>query len=149
MDQVEMSFKRFLIWSCSGPPVCWCGTIFAIFKGGIKGTFMWNFMEFGQVLQFNYISYLELCQPLCSVDWNHMCDIRKRHHEEQPCEIILNLDQWFRRKCHFKVFLIWSSGSLFVQRSETICAISVEGIKRNNSEKLFWIWVSGSGGDVF
>ena len=26
--------------------------------------------------------------------------------EEQPCEIILNLDQWFRRKCCLKVFLI-------------------------------------------
>ena len=41
------------------------------------------------------------------------------------------------RKCCLKLFLIWSSGSPFVQRSITICAILVEGIKRNNSVKLF------------
>ena len=55
----------------------------------------------------------------------------------KPCEISLNLDQWLRRKCCLKVFLIWSSGSPFVQRSITISAILVEGIKRNNSVKLF------------
>ena len=31
------------------------------------------------------------------------------HHEEQFCDIILNLDQWFRR-CHLKTFLFLSSG---------------------------------------
>ena len=36
----------------------------------------------------------------------------------------------------------------FVWPSVTICAILVEGIMRNNSVKLFLIWVSGSGGDV-
>ena len=61
----------------------------------------------------------------------------RRHHEEQPCEIILNLDQWFRRKYRLEVFLILSSDSPFVQRSVTMSAILVEGIKRNNSVKLF------------
>ena len=82
------------------------------------------------------------------MDWNHLCTFGGMYHEEQFCEIILNLDQWFRRKCRLKVFLIWISGSPFVQRSVTICIILVEGIKRNNSVKLFLIWVSGSGGDV-
>ena len=97
-------------------------------------------MKFGPVLQemsFKDISNLELWQHLCSVNWNHLCNIGRRHHEEQPCEIILNLDQRFRRKCRLKVFLIWSSGSPFVQRWVSICAILVEGIKRNNSLKLF------------
>ena len=58
------------------------------------------------------------------------------YYEEQFCEIILNLGQWFRRVL-LKIFLIWSSGGPFVQRSGTICAILVEGIKRNNSVKLF------------
>ena len=105
-------------------------------------------LEFGPVVQemlFKDISYLELWQPLCSVDWNHLCNFTRRHHEEQSCEIILNLDQWFRRKCCLKVFLIWSSCSPFIQQSVTICAILFEGIKRNNYVKLFWIWVSGSG----
>ena len=40
-----------------------------------------------------------------------ICEIFGRvHHEEQFCEIILNLGQWVRR-CHFKDFL---SGALAV-----------------------------------
>ena len=54
-------------------------------------------------------------------------------------KIILNLVQWFRRKCCLKVFLTWISGSPFVQQIVTICAILVEGIMRNNSVKLFLI----------
>ena len=41
------------------------------------------------------------------------------------------------RNCHLKVFLIWISGSPFVQRSVAICAILVEGTMRKNSVKLF------------
>ena len=55
-----------------------------------------------------------------------------RHYKEQFCKIILNLDQWFRRKCLLKIFLIWSSGGPFVQQSRTICANLVKGITRNN-----------------
>ena len=36
----------------------------------------------------------------------------------------------------------------FVQRTDTICAILVEGIMRNNSVKLFRICTSGSGGNA-
>ena len=119
-------------------------------------------MKFGPVVQqemsFKDISYLELWQPLCSVDWNHLCNFGRMHHEEQSCEIILNLDHWFKRKCRLKVFLIWSSGSSSVQQSLTICAILVECIIRNNylnnfefgsvvqeemSFKRFLIWSSG------
>ena len=86
-------------------------------------------------------------KPLCSMEQNHWCNFCRRHHEKQFCEIILNLDQWFRR-CRLKIFLIWSSGSPFVQWSDTICAILVKGIMRNNALKLFWIWTSGSGKNV-
>ena len=84
---------------------------------------------------FKGIFYLELQQPLCSVDRNHLCNFGRRYHEEQFCENIWNLDQWFRRKCRLKVFLIWSSDSPFVQRSVTICAILVEDTLRKNYEK--------------
>ena len=63
-----------------------------------------------------------------------MCNFGRGHHEEHFCKIILNLDQWFRRCC-LKMFLIWSSGTHFVHRSGTICAILVQGIKRNISVK--------------
>ena len=86
---------------------------------------------------FKDISYLELWQPFCSAERNHLCNFGRGYHEEQFCEIILNLDQWFRRRCILKIFLIWSSGDHFVQPSKTICAILVEGIMRNNSVKLF------------
>ena len=65
-----------------------------------------------------------------------LCNLGKRYNEEQCFEIILKLDQCFRRCC-LKTFLILSSGSPFVQRSGNICAILVEGIMRNNSVKLF------------
>ena len=74
--------------------------------------------------------------PFCSAEQNHLCNFGRGYYEEQFFEIILNLDQWFRRCC-LKIFLIWSSGSPFVQRSGTICAIFIEGIKRNNCLKLF------------
>ena len=82
------------------------------------------------------------------VEQNHLCNFGRSHHEEQFCEIILNLDQWFRRRCRLKIFLIWSSGGPFVPWSGTFCAILVEGIMRNNSVNLFRIWASGLGGDV-
>ena len=78
-------------------------------------------------MSFKDIFYLELLMPLCSVDWNYLCNFGRRHHEEQSCEIILNLDQWFRRKCRLKVFLFWSSGSPSVHQSITICAIFGKG----------------------
>ena len=110
-------------------------------------------------MHFKDISYLELLQPLYSAERNHLCNFGRRHHEEQTCEIILNLDQWFRRKSCLKIFLIWSSGSHFVQQSGTICEILVDGIMRNICEiilnldqwfrrrcvlKIFLIWSSGA-----
>ena len=98
-------------------------------------------MELGPVDQkemtFKDISYLELWQPLCSEDLSYLCNFGRMYHEEQFYDINLNLDQGFRRKCHLKVFLICISDSPFVQQSVTSCAISVEGIIRNNNVKLF------------
>ena len=34
--------------------------------------------------------------------WNHLCKIERGHHREHSCEVILNLDQWFRRRCRLK-----------------------------------------------
>ena len=31
-------------------------------------------------------------QEMSLVDWNHLCNIGRRLHEDQPCEIILYLD---------------------------------------------------------
>ena len=58
-----------------------------------------------QEMLFNDISYLELCQPFCSEERNHLRNFGRWCHEEHFCEIILNLDQLFRR-CRLKKFLI-------------------------------------------
>ena len=88
-------------------------------------------------MSFKDISYLELWWPFCSGEQNHLCNFGRGYYEEQFYEIILNLDQRFRRRCLLKIFLIWSSGGRFVQGSRTICVILVEGNMRSNSMKLF------------
>ena len=53
---------------------------------------------------FKSISYLDLLQPFCSVEHNHLCNFGRGYYEEQFCEIILNLGHLFRR-CSLKDFL--------------------------------------------
>ena len=77
-------------------------------------------------MPFKDIYHLELWRPICSTEQNHLCNFGRKRQEEQFCDIILNLDQWFTKRCRLKIFLIWSSGGPFVQRSRTICAILVE-----------------------
>ena len=64
-------------------------------------------MKFGPVVQeekpFKDISYLELWWPFCSAKRNHLCNFGRWDHEEQFCEIILNLDKWFKRRRHLKI----------------------------------------------
>ena len=69
----------------------------------------------------------------CSVEGNHLCNFGRGYYEEQFCEINLNSDQWFKRRCGLMIFLIWSSYRPFVQLSKSICAILVAGTIRNNS----------------
>ena len=122
--QEEMSFKRFLNWSSGSPPLRRSGTIYAVLNEGIMGNIHVKLHEIWTVVQeemsFKDISFLELWQPPCSVDLIHLCNIGRRHHEERSCVIILNLFQQFRRKRCLNIFLIWSSGSPFVQPSITI-----------------------------
>ena len=72
--------------------------------------------------------------------------LNRGQHKEYFCEIILILDQWFR-KFHLKIFLFLRLPTPF-SVEQNLCAISVEGIMRNISVKFFLIWASGSGEDV-
>ena len=93
---------------------------------------------------FKDSSYLELWQPFCSVEGNHLCNFRGGYYQEQFCEIILNLDQTFRGRCNFSDFLSRALAALLF-RSRTIYAILEEGIMENILVKLFEIWTNGSG----
>ena len=79
---------------------------------------------------FKGISYLELWQPFCSAERNHLCNFGRGYYEEQFCEIILNFGLCFR--CHLKDFL---SGALVVLQ---------EGIMGDIHVKLYENWTSGS-----
>ena len=61
-------------------------------------------------MSFKIISYLVLWWPLLQRSGT-ICAflVEDIMQEEQFCEIILILDLWFRRRCHFKYFL---SGAL-------------------------------------
>ena len=53
---------------------------------------------------FNQVLHLHSMVPV-HVERDHLCNLGRRHHEEKFCEIILDLDQKFRR-CSVKIFLI-------------------------------------------
>ena len=98
-------------------------------------------------MPFKGISYLELWQQFYSAELNHLCNFGRAYFKVQSCEIILNLGQWFRRRCSLKDFLFRSSGPPVLWNG-TINAILKEGIMGNIHVKLYEIWISGSGGDV-
>ena len=63
-------------------------------------------------------------------------NFRRGHYMKDFGEIILNLDQWFRKRCHSKIFLSKSLATVyFCQRSKTICANLAEDIIKNISMK--------------
>ena len=50
---------------------------------------MGSYMKFGPVVQEEMLVkkfYLELFQPLCSVEWNHLCNFDRGHHGIHSCE---------------------------------------------------------------
>ena len=36
------------------------------------------------------------------MEQNHLCNFERGHHGEHSSEVNLNLDQWFRGRCHLK-----------------------------------------------
>ena len=82
---------------------------------------------------FNDISYLQLCGPFCSEEYNHLCNLYRGHYAKHLCEIILNLDM----RCHLKIFLVYNSGGHFVLWSRTICALFGRGYYGEHSCEFF------------
>ena len=72
-------------------------------------------------MSFKDISCLDLWQPLCSAEGNHLCNFGRECYEEQFCEIILNLGQWFRRRCHLKDFISGALVSLRLGGAHRLC----------------------------
>ena len=47
-------------------------------------------------------AYIELWWPICSVERCSLCNYVREHYKKHLCELVLNLEQWFRRKCGLK-----------------------------------------------
>ena len=59
------------------------------------------------------ISYLELWRPSCSAERNRFFfNFGRGHNGEHSCEIILNLDLWFRMGCLKKKFTDDAQGTM-------------------------------------
>ena len=54
---------------------------------------------------FKDITYLEVWRHLFSAEQKTIVQARG-HYEEQFCKIILNLEQWVRRKCRLEIFIL-------------------------------------------
>ena len=52
------------------------------------------------------------------MEQNHLCKFSRGYLEEQFCEIIFNLDQWFRRRCGLKDFLSGALAALVFSGAE-------------------------------
>ena len=86
---------------------------------------------------FKDISYLELWQPFCSMEWNHLCNYSRGYYEEQFCEKKFKFRPVVKEEMPFKDISYLELWQPFFQLSKTICVILVSGVMRNNSVKLF------------
>ena len=92
-------------------------------------------------MSFVDISYLKLLRPLCLIMLEEIIRIISM-------KLFFNLDQFFRRRCGLKIFLIYSSGILFFDRAKPF----VHFFGRGNYKEHFYEFIlnlaSGSGGTV-
>ena len=82
---------------------------------------------------FKDISYLELLQPFCSVKRKYLCNYSRGYYEEHFFFNYLKFRPVVKGEMSFKdisYLELW-------QPSETISAILINGVMRNNSVKLF------------
>ena len=105
----DVIWRHFLSRALAAPLFSGLKPFVQYWKKASWETTLWDYFEFGPVVQeempFKGISYLELWQPFCSAEYNHLCNFGRGYQEEQFCEIILNLGQWFRRRYLLKDFL--------------------------------------------
>ena len=77
-------------------------------RGYPEEQFYKNYFEFGPVVQeeITFERFLIWSSGSHHVQWSRTIHaIFKEHCEEQFCELILYLDQWFRRRCRLNQFL--------------------------------------------
>ena len=108
---------------------------------------------------FKGISYLELWQPFCSAECDHMCKFCRGYYEEQFCEILLNFGKWIIGRCCLKCFYLklWQPSCLVERNHLIICNFetgyhgehpcelwNLDQWFRRCRFKTFLIWSSGA-----
>ena len=109
-------FKRISIFGSGNHVVQPSWTIWLILVEGnmrtISVKLFWFWTSGSGDFIWRYFLSRALAAPF-SAEQNHLCNFGRGHHEEDFCELILNLDQmsfkdishldkWFRRRCHLK-----------------------------------------------
>ena len=84
-------------------------------------------------MKLKLFAYLDLWQPFCSAEQNHLCNFGRGYLEEQFCEIILNFDQWYRGRFHVKILYLelWQPSCLVEQNH--LCHFE----RRNHGNHLY------------
>ena len=65
---------------------------------------MGNYCKFGpevQEMSFKRFFYFQIRWPFCSAEQNYFSNSGRGQYGEHSCKIILNLDQCFKRRCHY------------------------------------------------
>ena len=78
------------------------------------------------------MSLKDILSRALAAEQNHLCNFDRGYPEKNFCEIILNLDLWFRMKCRLKDFLSGALAALMFSGAKTIYANLVEGIMWNS-----------------
>ena len=97
-------------------------------------------------IPFKGISYLDIWQPFCSAECNYLCNFGREYQQEQFCEFILNLGQWFRR-CLFNDFLSGALATRLYSGAEPFMQFK-EGTMGNIGVNLYENRTSASGDAV-
>ena len=139
----------------------WIGTICEILVECIMRNNSVIFFEFGQ--WFRRCRLQDFLSGALAVllfgAANHLCNFENWHHGEYSCEVIWNLDQWFKKRCRLKTFLSRALTALLFSRpkpfsnfgrryhEEQFCEIILhldQWFRRNCRSKVFLIWISSS-----
>ena len=108
MQNISVYLKTFLnsnleLWQpfCSAEQNHLCN----FGRGCYEEHILWNYFKFGPMVQeMSFKRFLIWSSGSPPVRWSRTIHaiLKKGHHREHSCEVIWNLDQWFRRRCHLK-----------------------------------------------
>ena len=106
-----------------------------------RGTILWNYFQFRPVFQEEIlVKIFHNCSfggPFVQRSGTICANCGSVYQEDQFCEIILNLDQWFRRRCCLKDFLSGALAALLCSGAEPFMQFW-KGASWEHSYEVIW-----------